>query len=162
MPGDLAPALLADLTLQRISVNPETSVDSILRFREDHRSELGRFRTKIADLTRSIEEDLPLAALQQEVADIHSNEVMPAIDELKDCLRSSKKKWAVESFLKTSMLSVSGGGVMVALGLAIPHALLACAGVSLTVSAVLYNCERRQEIRKNPFSYLLSAESNLA
>jgi hypothetical protein len=27
---------------------------------------------------------------------------------------------------------------------------------------VLYNCERRQEIRKNPFSYLLSAESNLA
>lgn len=51
MPGTLAPAPLADLTLQRIAVNPETSVDRILRFREEHRSELGRFRTKIADLT---------------------------------------------------------------------------------------------------------------
>lgn len=160
-PGTLAPALLADLALQRIAVSPDTSVDSILRFREDHKGALGRFRSKLADLTKSIEGDLPLAALQQKVSDIYSNEVAPAIDELKDSLSSSRIKWAMESFLKTSMFSVPTSGAMVALGLAIPHALLAGAGISLTVSAVLYNCERRQELRRNPFSYLLSAESNL-
>jgi hypothetical protein len=162
VPGALATALLADLTLQRIAIHPATSVDSILRFREDHKSELGRFRTKMADLTKSIEGDLPLAALQQKVSDIYSNEVKPAIDELKDSLSSSKVKWALESFLKTSMLSVPSGGALVALGLAIPHALLASAGISLTISAVLYNREKRKELRSNPFSYLLSAESNLS
>lgn len=162
VPSALAPALLADLTLQRIGLNPRTSVDSILRFREDHKSELGRFRTKMAELTKAIEEDLSLAALQQRVSDIYTNEVRPATDELKDSLSSSKIKWALESFLKTSMLSVPSGGALLALGLTIPHALLASAGVSLTVSAVLYNFEKRKEMRSNPFSYLLSAESSLA
>jgi hypothetical protein len=162
MPGALAPALLADLTLQRIAVNPNTPVENILRFREEHKGELGRFRTKVADLTKSIDGELPLAALQQRVSDIYSNEVGPAIDELKDSLSSSKIKWAMESFLKTSMLSVPTGGAMVAFGLSMPYALLAGAGISLTVSAVLYNFEKQQEMRRNPFSYLLSAESHLA
>jgi hypothetical protein len=162
MPGALAPALLADLTLQRIAVSPNTPVEKILRFREDHQGELGRFRTKMADLTKSIDGELPLAALQQRVSDIYSNEVGPAIDELKNSLSSSKIKWAMESFLKTSMLSVPTGGAMVALGLSMPYALLAGAGISLTVSAVLYNFEKQQEMRRNPFSYLLSAESHFA
>ncbi len=158
----MAHALLADLTLQRIAVRPETSVDSILRFRADHKSELGRFRTKVAELTKSVEDDLPLEALQQRVSDIYTNEVLPAIDELKETLSSSKIKWALESFLKTSMLSVSSGSAMLALGVGIPQALLASAGLSLTVSAVLYNCERKKEIRGNPFAYLLSADSHFA
>jgi len=158
MPGALAPALLADLTLQRIAVNPNTPVETILRFREEHRGELGRFRTKMADLTKSIDGELP----QQRVSDIYSNEVGPAIDDLKDSLSSSKIKWAMESFLKTTMLSVPTGGAMVACGLSTPYALLARAGISLTVSAVLYNFEKQQEMRRNPFSYLLSAESHFA
>lgn len=159
VPGALAPALLADLTLQRIAISPETSVDDLLRFREDHKDELGRFRTKVADLTKSIEGDLTMDALQQKVADVYANDVKPTMSELKDCLSASKIKWALESFLKTSMLSVPTGGALAALGLAIPHALLAGAGISLTVSAVLFNLQRREEMRKNPFSYLLAAES---
>jgi hypothetical protein len=160
MPGTLAPALLADLTLQRVAISPDTSVEAILRFREDHKGELGRFRTKMADLTKLVKDDIPLAALQQSVSDIYSNEVNPAIDEVKDCLSASKIKWALESFLKTSMLSVPSGSALAALGLSIPHAVLAGAGVSLIVSAVLFNLQKEEEMRKNPFSYLLSAESH--
>jgi hypothetical protein len=159
MPGSLAPALLADLTLQRIGIDPDTPIDEILRFREDHKAELGRFRTKMADLTKSIEGDLSLDALQQKVCDVYSNEVKPSIDEMKECLSSKRIKWALESFLKTSMLSVPSGSALAALGLSIPHAVLAGAGVSLIVSAVLFNIQNREEMQKNPFSYLLSAES---
>jgi hypothetical protein len=115
--GALAPALLADLTLQKIAISPETSVDELLRFREDHKDQLGRFRTKIADLTKSVEGDLTVEALQQRVADIYANEVKPTINEMKDCLSASKIKWVLESFLKTSMLSVPATGTLAALGL---------------------------------------------
>jgi hypothetical protein len=161
MPNSLAQAFLADLTLQRIAVKPDTPVARLLRFRCDHSSELGRFRARLADLTKSIDKDLPLAALQQRVADVYTNEVRPAIDELEDCLNASKISWILESVLKTSMLSIPSGGAAVALGMSIPQALLAGAGISLTVSAVLYNLKMREELRSNPFSYLLSAESSL-
>jgi len=156
----LAPALLADLTLQKIAISPETSVDDLLRFREDHKDQLGRFRIKMAELTKSVEDDLTIEALQQRVADIYANEVKPTVNEMKDCLSASRIKWALESFLKTSMLSVPATSTLAALGLAVPHALLAGAGISLTVSAVLYNVQKREDMRKNPYSYLMAAESH--
>ncbi len=160
VPGALAPALLADLTLQKIAINPDTSVEDLLRFREDHKDQLGRFRTKMAELTKSVECELTMEALQQRVADIYANEVKPTINEMKDCLSASKIKWVLESFMKTSMLSVPATGTLTAFGLAVPQALLAGAGISLTVSAVLYNVQRREDMRKNPYSYLLAAESH--
>lgn len=160
VPGALAPALLADLTLQKIAISPETSVDDLLRFREDHKDQLGRFRIKMAELTKSVEDDLTIEALQQRVADIYANEVKPTVNEMKDCLSASRIKWALESFLKTSMLSVPATSTLAALGLAVPHALLAGAGISLTVSAVLYNVQKREDMCKNPYSYLMAAESH--
>ncbi len=160
VPGNLAPALLADLTLQKIAINPDTPVDDLLRFREGHKAELGRFRTKMAELTKSIDGELTIEALQQRVADIYANEVKPTLAEMKDCLNASKIKWVLESFLKTSMLSVPTTGTLAACGLSVPHALLAGAGISITVSAVLYNVQRREEMSRNPYSYLLAAESH--
>ncbi len=158
LPGSTAQGLLAELTLNRLTVSRDTPVSEILKFREDHKSELGRFRTKLGDLTKSVEQDLPMEALQQRVADVYSNEVRPAFEEMKDSLSASRIKWAVESFSKTSFLSVSTGGLLMHIGLSTPQALLASAGVSLVASAVLYNTERRQELRRNPFSYVLAAE----
>jgi len=160
LPNRLATALLADLTLQKIAINPETPIDALLRFREDHKNELGRFRTKIAELTKSIDGDLTLDALQQHVADIYTNDVEPALAEIKDCLSASRIRWTLESLLKTSMLSVPATGTLAACGLSVPHALLACAGISLTVSAALYNTQKREEMSRNPYSYLLAAESH--
>ncbi len=160
VPGSLATALLADLTLQKIAINPETPIDALLRFREDHKNELGRFRTKMAELTKSIDGELTIEALQQRVADIYANEVKPTLAEMRDCLSASRIKWGLESFLKTSMLSVPTTGTLATCGLSVPHALLAGAGISLTVSAVLYNVQRREEMSRNPYSYLLAAEAH--
>jgi len=158
-PGEVAQALLANLTLSRLSISDETSVADLLKFRDNHKSQLGRLRTKLAELTKAVDGELPIEALQQKVADIYANEVAPAIAEVKDSLRASGIKWAIESFLKTSFLSVPTGSALLNAGLEIPQALLASAGVSLTASIVLFNHERRQEIRRNPFSYVLAAES---
>jgi len=158
VPGSTAQALLAELTLSRLAISQNTPVSKILRFRDDHKSELGRFRTKIAELTKSVEDDLSVNALQQRISDIYSNGVSPAIDELSDCLNASRIKRGVESFLKTSLLSVGTSSVLMNIGLGILQALLAAAGVSLTASVVLYNLENRQELARNPFSYVLAAQ----
>ena len=150
VPGETAQAVLAHLTLKHVAVDQNTPVDRILKFKEDHKSELGRFRAELSELTKSVEKDLPIEALQQRVADIYTNEVQPAIDNLKEALSESGIKHALKSLLKTSMFTVPAGSLMY-LGLGSPLALLAMAGVSLSASAVLYGQERRKQLRKTRF-----------
>lgn len=77
MPHTLAQALLVDLTIQRINISPETPVETILKFKSDHASELGRFRTKLAELTKGVEGQTSVEAIRQRVHDTYENEVKP-------------------------------------------------------------------------------------
>jgi hypothetical protein len=159
MPLSLAQGALADLIFERIQVAPDTPVKKILEFRTNHANELGRFRTKIAELTRTISSDQPLDALRQQVEDIYINEVKPAINSLKQGLTDSRIRWVTENFLKVAFFSTSSTSIPLALlGLSVPNALLVGAGVSLTASAILYNRDRAEKLRQNPFSYVLAAE----
>jgi hypothetical protein len=157
-PHFLAQGLLADLTLQRISIDPETPIKTILAFKRDHSDELGKFRVKMAELTTAINKTVPLDALRQSTEDVYINEVKPAISDLKNALTSSRIRCFTESFLKTSLLSVSAGSLLVNFGLSTPHAILAASGISITASMVLYNQERRDQLESNPYSYVLAAE----
>lgn len=159
MPLSLAQGALADLIIDRIQVNPNTSVKKILKFRRDHADELGRFRTKIAELTKTISSDQPLDRLRQQVEDIYINDVRPAMNSLKKGLTDSKIKWSTKNFLKVAFFSTSSTSVPLALiGLSVPYALLVGAGISLIASAILYNREKSEKLRQNPFSYLLAAK----
>lgn len=159
MPFSLAQGALADLILDRIQVDSDTPVKKILKFRRDHADELGRFRTKIAELTKTNLSDQPLDRLRQQVEDIYINEVKPAMNSVKEGLTDSKIKWATKNFLKVAFFSTSSMSVPLALlGLSVPHALLVGAGVSLTASAILYNREKAKKLRQNPFSYVLAVE----
>jgi hypothetical protein len=158
MPRDTAQGLLAQLTLKQLTISKDTPVKEILNFKRDHKSELGRFRTKLAELTGSVESDLPAEALQQRVADIYTNDVGPAIEDLKEALKGARIKYAIESFLKTSSLSIPTGSALMYFGHGTPQALLAVAGISLTASTVLYSLDRRKELRGDPFSFVLAAQ----
>lgn len=159
MPLAIAQGTLADLILEKIQIAPDTSTKDILKFRRDRSDELGRFRVKIAELTRAISNNMPLEALRQQVEDIYINEVKPAISALKKSLDDHRIKWVSENFLKVAFFSTSSTSVPLALlGLCVPHALLVGAGVSLTASAIIYNREKAEKLRQNPFSYLLAAE----
>jgi hypothetical protein len=61
-----------------------------------------------------------------------------------------------DGLLRTAFLSVGSSTMLVAAGLAVPTALLAGAGLSLIVSATMYNVDKRESLRSNPYSYLLS------
>jgi hypothetical protein len=162
MPRHLAPGLLAQLAIQRIAIDPETPIDRLLTFREQHKDELSIFRTKIEQLTAAVEADLSLEALRQRILDLHANEVEPALADLKNALHGRKIRWLGDGLLKVAFLSAGSSTMLVAAGLAVPTALLAGAGLSLIVSGTMYNVDRRESLRGNPFAYLLSMERELA
>lgn len=156
MPRHLAPGLLAQLAIQRMAVDPDTPIDRLLDFRERHKGELALFRTKIQQLTSAVETDLSAEALRQRVTDLHANEVEPAIASLKAALDGRRIRWMGDGLLKTAFLSAGSSTMLVAAGLAVPTALLAGAGLSLIVSGTMYNVDKRESLRTNPYSYLLS------
>lgn len=51
--------------------------------------------------------------------------------------------------------------MLLAAGLSVPTALLAGAGLSLIVSGAIYNSDRAESLRANPFTYLLTIGSSL-
>jgi hypothetical protein len=157
-PSTLAQGILANLVIEKIGIDPETPIKKLLTFREDHKEELGRFRTEIGALTESISSDLPMEHLRQRAQDIHQNNVQPALQSLKRGLTSSRIKWFTENYLKVAFLSTSSTSVMAALGLDVPQALLVGAGISLTASEILYNLDRRRMLEKSPYAYVLAAE----
>lgn len=161
MPRHIAPGMLASLAIERIGIAPDTPIDRLLEFRTHHRDELAQFRTKVEQLAASIEADLPAEALRQRIADLHAREVEPAISNLKAALKGRRIKWLSDGLLRVGFLSASSSTMLVMAGLAVPTALLAGAGISLIATGTMYNVDRRESLRTNPFAYLLSVEREL-
>lgn len=162
MPRHLAPGMLANLAIERVAVAADTPVDRLIDFRERHRHELALFRAKVEELAASADADLPVEALRQRIADLHANEVAPAIANLKEALSGRRIRWISDGLLKIAFLSAGSSTMLVAAGLPVPTALLAGAGLSLIVSGTMYNVDKRESLRANPYAYLLSVERELA
>jgi len=158
MPRELAPGLLASLAIDRIGVAPDTPVDRLIEFREQHRDELAVFRTKIEQLAAAVEDDLPIEALRQRITDIHANEVVPAFSELKAALEGRRIRWLADGLLKISFLSAGSSTILMVAGLTVATALLASAGISLIATGIMYNADKQESLRANPYTYLLSVE----
>ncbi|WP_369695294.1 DUF6236 family protein [uncultured Parabacteroides sp.] len=138
------------------------SIDDILKFKRRHQGELGLFRANIESLTRNIPVDATIEQIQQQVRDIYKNQFEPGYNDLKRCLKGAGIKWFANNLLKISFFSTGATTIPTALlGLSVPFALLAGTTISLISSIVLYNAEKRDIIRHNPYSYLLTMNKGI-
>lgn len=158
MPKDLASGMLANLSIERIGVPANTPIERLIKFRESHNDELTLFRKKIEQLVASVEEDLPIEALRQRITNLYTEEVVPAISNLKAALKGKRIKWLSDGLLKIAFLSAGSSTMLVMTGLDVPTALLAGAGISLIAAGATYNVDKQESLRSNPFAYLLSME----
>lgn len=153
----LEQGLLLNFIISGLSISPDTTFEDIVHFKNRHRDELGRFRTQLTKLTQNLDGDKPIDVMRQEISDLYSNEFMPALNDCKAALDSSRIKWFTETFLKVSLLSASTTGVpMALLGIPAEQAIFASMGVSVIASTISYNIDKKHFLRKNPYSYLLS------
>lgn len=162
VPRELAQGMLVELMIEEIALDPNTSINKILKFRNNHASELGRFRTKVGELTSSLPENIPLQAMRQHVNDIYVNEVKPSLDDLKKSLTSSRIKWLTNSWMKLAFISAGSSSMLIGMGLATANALLIGAGISLVGSGILYNVDKKDSLRANPYSYVMSLQTELS
>ena len=162
MSRHLAPGMLASLAIEQMAVAADTPIDRLIDFRERHRDELALFRGKVEELAASIDTDLPAEALRARVADLHANEVAPAIANLKGALNGQRIKCIGTGLLAITVLPVGTSTMLGGAGMNETAALLASVGLTLTVFATSYNADRRQLLRANPYTYLLSVKRELA
>lgn len=158
---ELAQGMLVELMLEEIAVDPATPIEKIIKYRKDHASELGRFRAKVGELTSSLPENAPLPAMRQQVSDLYVNEVKPSIDDLKKSLTSGRIKWLASGWMSLAFISAGSSSVLLGMGLATANALLVGAGISLVGSGILYNVAKRDSLRANPYSYLMSLKKEM-
>ncbi len=158
----LAQGILMDLSFQGISISDEVSFDDILKFKRRHQDELGLFRTNIENLTKSIPADATIDQIRQQVNDIYVNQFLPGYNDLQKSLSGAGIKWVANNFMKISFFATGGTAIPTALlGLSIPSALLAGAVASIISSVVLYNADKQDTLRHNPYSYLLAMNNGI-
>ncbi|ODA41818.1 hypothetical protein [Desulfosporosinus sp. BG] len=158
----LAQGLLTNLIIQGVRVGVTSSLEDVLNFKDQHRDELGLFRMNISKLIQSVSKEAPVESLMQQVEDIYKDEFLPAYNNFKKALDSSRIKWFSDNFMKISLISMPVTTLpMTLLGFTLPHALLAGVGVSLVSSVVSYNEDKKEKIRTNPYSYLLAINDQI-
>ena len=153
----LEQGLLLNLIINGLSISPDAAFEDIVSFKNKHHDELSRFRTELANMTQKFDVDKPINIMQKEISDLYNNEFVPAFNDFKDALKSSRIRWFTDTFLKVSLFSASASGVpMALLGMPVEQAIFAGMGISVIASAVSYNANKYDFLRNNPYSYLLS------
>jgi hypothetical protein len=156
---NLAQGLLTNLIIKGVKIAPNTKIETILKFKKDYKDELGLFRSNLLKLVKDLNKDNSLDAIQQQVKDIYTDEFLPSLHDLEKSLDGAKIKWFSDTLLKVALITTGATAFLPAmLGLTVPQALLAGAGISIFATKVLYNQDKAEKIRKNPYSYLLSVE----
>lgn len=153
--------LLTNIVIKNICIEETTPLEDIISFRKHHSDELARFRVNLAKLVSPIENVYSLDALSERLNTIYTDEFLPAYNDLQFALNSYNIKWFFDNISKLSIFSVSTTALPVVLGVDVPQALLIGAGVSAVSSAFAYNMKKRENLRKNPYTYLLKINSEL-
>jgi hypothetical protein len=156
---NFAEGVLTNMVVKGINISPANSIDKIIKFKEKHRDELGQFKMNITKLVKDINKETSLEAVQQQVSDIYKHDFLPSVHNLEKALTGSQIKWFAETFLKVSLISAGATTFLPAmLGLTVPQALIAGAGISVFASKAMFNQDKSEKIRNNPFSYVLSVQ----
>lgn len=153
--------LLTNIVIKNICIEETTSLEDIISFRKHYSDELARFRVNLAKLVSPVEDISSLDALSERLNTIYTDEFLPAYNDLQFALKSYNIKWFFDNISKLSVFSVSTTALPVILGIDAPQALLIGAGVSAVSSAVAYNIDKRENLRKNPYTYLLKINNEL-
>jgi hypothetical protein len=157
----LGEAALASCVLRTVRLDDRTSVEDLIRFRDEHKMELARFRAAIGELTAELSKDYAtIEAFQQAVRDLIINKVQPAISELHHS-RLRLFRTTAPAFLKAVAFTTAPAIVAQASLGPGASALTVLGGSAMYVMATLakYRADREELLMKSPYSFVLSARA---
>jgi hypothetical protein len=158
---DLLEGLRIDLVMRRLKVRDNADLAEILRFKNEHKNELGRFRNALSELT-SAPEPATYEALIQHVRDFEKNSLDPALAQLDEAMKAVNLGAAIDGVVKVGFFSsASAIPSLLSLGVSTPLATAAGGVLGSAASVVKYRMDRRATLRTSPFTYLSLAQSAL-
>jgi hypothetical protein len=159
VPSSVAEGVLAHLMLRTVALGPRTPVKKLVKFREKHSALLGRLRAATRELVSGLSGEVPPEALKAHLETLHSDSVVPALEELTGRLRDHRITCGYNNLKISTLASASPTvlGTALAATAAGPFALVAGVGLSVVLSIANYRVERRELLRSSPYAFLALA-----
>jgi len=158
--NNVTTGILANLILEGIKFSEDTDIKKIIKFKNDHKDELGLFRVKLNKLVSEIPDVGSEDNLKQHMNDIYVNEFSPAYNNFKNALKSYRIKWISENFMKIALFKGSTSSLLpLFANSSLQQGILIGAGLTLAGSIVSYRKDKEEILRNNPYSYLYSLEN---
>lgn len=145
---------LARMSLKTISIEPETPLIEILRFRDRHRKMMLNFRRQLRELSRQVAIGLNTAERERVLEEIIKDKVLPARGEIEAKLSEGDIAFGLSAMnivQATLIGALASGGQSWITG-------IAGAGISLSISLVQSLREDRNITKEEPFGYLYQAQ----
>lgn len=139
-----AEGMLIQVAAQGVRVSGECRVEDVLAFRDKNRALMGRFRSALIDLAKSIEADSPSAAAEEARA-VMVNRVEPALADLEAALKENRVHFFWNALI---------GASAVALGDPIAPAAAATGAGNVVARNLRYAFNRERLVRDHPFGLL--------
>lgn len=146
--------MLYRIVIDNILVNPTTTIDKIVKFKEKYKDELCRYRQEVSKLT-NIDLDLTtFEAVSNQVGEIYKNAVIPSLNDLKKALRGYRIKWVsdhVYNYVVSGMAPAALKMAELPLSYSIPIS------TGLTIGYTLLGAwqAKKDIMRTSPYSYLI-------
>jgi hypothetical protein len=147
-----AEAALLSTAIEAFEIDPDTPVEEIIRFREKHAGELGRFRASLVDLSEGLREDAKPIRLLAEARDRYRNRVVPALGDLEAALSEGRIRFFVRSLM---------GATAITLGPVDPTKAVE-GGATIMGQTIDYAFSREKLVREHPFGYLHQVSTELS
>lgn len=160
VPAKIAEGFLASLVLKMVEIGPRTSIKKIIKFREKHSSELGRFRSAVRELVNTLHINIEPEVLSSHLQTVYKDKVVPAVDDLRSRLQDNRITCGLNNLKVSTLISAAPtaiGAILSGTNLG-PFALTAGVGLSIVLSTANYRIQRKELFRNSPFSYVISAE----
>lgn len=162
VPARIAEGILASLVLKTIDLGPKTPISKIIKFREKHNIDLGRFRASVRELVNTLNFDIDPDLLSSHVNTVYSDKVLPSIEDLRGRLKDNRITCGLNNLKVSTLFSAAPTAIGVILsGTSLgPFALAAGVGLSIVLSTANYRVQGKEIMRNSPFSYVISAEKS--
>ncbi len=152
-----AAAILANMTIRTIGLHPSVPISKVIKFRKQHSSDIGRFRSAIFELVRELVQEGDEGDLRERCRAVFKNKVKPAISDMRKQLCLMR----LRSELGALQIAAFGSGTLLTVPLLGPWSPLAGVGLSIVIGAGRYALDRREFLAKNPYSFLVAAGKKL-
>lgn len=150
------------MIIDGITIDPLTSFDDLLFFKEKHHLELKRFKEGLKEISNmNIPPDITIEGLEQMAMDIYKNSFLVAYQDLQSSLKGFGIKFLVGGAGALIFTDVSSTMNELLSNLQMPTQLTIGAGAVLAYKGYHSIKERTNIKRKHRMSYLLSIEREL-